>query len=520
MASDQLERNTRTNAVFTLLSRMTGLVRDGAISRIFGSGVFASAFYFAFLIPNLFRRLFGEGALAAAFLPEYSKLHHKNPNAAKALATLTLSSLIIVLGAFTVAGELVMLSILSMQSDPSPSLQLAMIMLPYMPLVCVVAILAAMLHVHGRFGPPAAAPIILNGLMILATLGFVGFFKNPLQHMMFIGVSVVVAGVIQVAWSLLALRNIKWHSKETRTARKEMRSMIRRTVPMIIGLATLQLNTLFDGIIASWPTVFGSNIAGVAYPLGEGAMSSLSWAQRLYQFPLGVFGIAVATAIYPLLATQMDDKAAFSSTIRRGLRLVVFVGLPASIGLILVRNPLAAAVFQGGQFTSEDTTVVGSILLGYASAVWAYSMVHVLTKGYYAIHKEMVAVKIAVICVCLNLILNMVLIWTPLKTAGLAWSTAICAVIQVGLLLICIRKHTDNVVDKQVIYSWLQTILVTLVMGGIVWYIMDKLWFEAGTWEDSLVTLCATVASGLITVLACSYFLKMRELWWALGKSK
>ena len=341
--TDKLEQNTRTNAVLTLLSRITGLVRDGAISRIFGPGVLSSGFYFAFLIPNLFRKLFGEGALAAAFLPAYSKLYRENPKSAKALATLTISSLIVLLGCITVAGELILLSIISMQQEASPSLQLAMIMLPYMPLVCVVAILAAMLHVHGKFGPPAAAPIILNSIMILATLGLETTMKDQTQHMMIIGVAVVVAGIVQVLWSLLALRKFNWYSKETTTARNEMKGMIKRTVPMIIGLATLQVNALFDGLIASWPTVFGDKIFGIAYPLGEGAMSSLSWAQRLYQFPLGVFGIAVATAIYPLLAKQMDDNIALSSTIRRGLRLVVFVALPASVGLMLVRDPLAAA---------------------------------------------------------------------------------------------------------------------------------------------------------------------------------
>ena len=157
--SDNLERNTRTNWSLTLVSRMTGLVRDGAISRLFGPGPLASAFYFAFLIPNLFRRLFGEGALAAAFLPSFSKLHHEDPNQAKALATLTISKLVLLLGGITLVGELLLWWILSVQSEPSVSLELAMVMLPYMPLVCCVAIFAAMLHVHDKFGPPALSLI-------------------------------------------------------------------------------------------------------------------------------------------------------------------------------------------------------------------------------------------------------------------------------------------------------------------------------------------------------------------------
>lgn len=517
---DQLERNTRTNWMLTFVSRITGLVRDGALSRLFGTGATASAFYFAFMIPNLFRRLFGEGALAAAFLPSYSKLHHDNPQVAKALATLTISKLILLLGGLVVVGELLLFGIVSMQTNPSDSLQLAMVMLPYMPLVCIVAIFAAMLHVHGRFGPPAAAPIILNGAMIVAAVGLIGVFDNPLHHMMMIGVAVVVAGAAQVVWSITALRQFDCFTHETAPARSELRVMMRRTIPMILGLGTLQINTLFDGLIASWPTVFGPTIFGFDYPLGEGAMGSLSWAQRLYQFPLGVFGIAVATAIYPLLAKQIHDASSFSATVRRGLRLVVYVGLPASAGLIIVRDPLAAAVYQGGNFTSGDAAIVGSILLGYAPAVWAYSMILVLTKAFYAKNDSMTPVKVAMAVVMLNFVLNMILIWTPLRTAGLAWSTSICAVIQVSFLMVLIRRHVAITVDRSVLRSWIWTSVLTVVMSCVVAGVMHMLWKSGGEWTHSIYTLAACVGSGVIVFIFGSVVVKMPELHWFMGRSK
>ena len=464
--ADNLERNTRTNSMFTLASRCLGLVRDGALSRLFGAGAFASAFYFAFLIPNLFRRLFGEGALAAAFLPSYTKLQSKDPQLAKAFATLTVSKLIILLGAVTLIGEVVLGVIVSLQSEPSDSLKLTMVMLPYMPLVCLVAIFGAMLHVHDKFGPTAAAPIILNGFMIAAAFGLVGVFDNPLNHMTIIGVSVVLAGIVQVTWSLLALRRYGWFTKETTSAHGEYKIMMRRMLPMIVGLGTLQMNTLLDGFVANWSNLFGKSFFfGLEYPLGEGAMASVTWAQRLYQFPLGVFGIAVATAIYPLLAKQTTDSESFASTIRRGLRLVIFVGLPASAGLVFVRDPLAAVVFQGNNFTSDDVIHVGTILLGYATAVWAYSMTQVLTKGFYAKDDAMTPVKIAMFCVALNFILNVLLIWTPLRAAGLAWSTAICGVIQACVLLYVIRKHVQMPVNSAVVRSWSTTAGLTLAMS-------------------------------------------------------
>ena len=297
--------------------------------------------------------------------------------------------------------------------------------------------------------------------------------------------------------------------------------MIRRMIPMIIGLGTLQINTLIDGLIASWPTLFGTSFFfGLQYPLGEGAMGSLSWAQRLYQFPLGVFGIAVATAIYPLLAKQYKDNDSFTATIHRGLRLVIFVGLPASAGLIIVRNPLASAVFQGVNFTAQDAMLVGAILLGYAPAVWAYSMTQVLTRGFYAKEDMMTPVKVALACVLLNFILNISLIWTPLGTAGLAWSTAICSVIQVSLLLVLVGKHVNVPVSREVLRSWYSTAMLTLVMSAIVALVIDPFWIPTEGWFHSCLVLGASVLAGILVVGIGSIILRKPELHWILGRHR
>ena len=516
MSSEQFEKNTRTNTLLTLASRITGLVRDGAMSRVFGAGSFASAFYFAFLIPNLFRRLFGEGALAAAFLPAYSKLHYENEAHARAFATLTLSTLTLFLTGIVIALELILLATLSVQEEPRLAIQLTMVMLPYMPLVCIVAILAAMLHVHGKFGPPAAAPIILNGAMIGATVGFIHFFDSESKHMYSIAMAVVFAGIIQVIWSLLALRRVGWFSSETSIVRGELRKLMRTTLPMIVGLGVLQINTLCDGLIASWATLFGDSIFGIAYPLDESAMSELSFGQRLYQFPLGVFGIAIATAIYPLLAKQHQDDACFSETMRRGLRSVMFIGLPASAGLLLIREPLTAAVFQGGVFTSEDTLSVGAILLGYAPAVWAFSMCGVLTKGFYARGNTMTPVRIAIGCMLLNAALNVTLIWTPLNTAGLAWSTSVCAVLQAALLMSFISKEAKPF-DGAVFLSWLKASVLTVVMSAVVAYLLQLEFFHTSSWEGSLQTLAIIVPAATLIYGCGALLLRMPEFKWALG---
>jgi putative peptidoglycan lipid II flippase len=249
-------------------------------------------------------------------------------------------------------------------------------------------------------------------------------------------------------------------------------------------------------------------------------MATLTWAQRLYQFPLGVFGIALATAIYPLLTKQTKDDDTFASTIHRGLRLVIFIGLPASAGLIFIREPLATVVFQGVNFTSENAIQVGTILLGYATAVWAYSMMQVLTRGFYAKEDAMTPVRIAMFCVGLNFILNILLIWTPLNTSGLAWSTAICGVIQVCILLDVIRKHVLVPVNSAVVRSWCSTAVLTLVMSGAVAFVVHQLWNPMGGWGHSSLVLAVAIGIGITTVVAGSVLLKKPELRWILGRNR
>ncbi len=517
------EKHARTVTLLTVASRVTGLARDAALSRVFGADPIMDAFFFAFLIPNLFRRLFGEGALAAAFLPVYSRLHASDPVQARRLASLTIAIMTVALGVVVLIGEGLLLLVLWMNDFDHLAINLMMIMLPYMPLVCLVAILGAMLQVHGRFGPTAAAPMILNLLIVSSAVGLVFMVDHEdeaqrIAHVSVIASSVLLAGLIQVAWSLSALRDQAWWRRDWSSAAPEMRGVLIQVGPMILGLGVLQLNTLFDGIIASYPAVVGSTIFGIDYPLEEGAMATVSFAQRLYQFPLGVFGIAIATAIFPALARLSEARDDFLDVLRRGLRLVVYIGLPASVGLMLVREPLAAVVLQGGDFTAEDSRRVGFVLLGYAPAIWAYSMVHVLTRAFYARSEPRTPVLIACLVVGLNLALNLVLIW-PLGEAGLAWSTSLCSFVQVTLLLIALRRRTGTIVDRGVVRSWLIMLALSLVMGAAVWLIGRPLLGPEMSWSASLLALAAMVFTGGVIVLLGSAALRRPELGWALGRA-
>ncbi|NOG53383.1 MAG: murein biosynthesis integral membrane protein MurJ [Planctomycetes bacterium] len=530
-------------AGLTLASRFAGLARDAVCSRVFGAGPLWSAFAFAFLVPNLFRRLFGEGALTAAFLPRYTALYEKDPHTARRFArtvtTLTASTLIILV----LLGEVALWighrqTVAASHSERTLALQLTMIMLPYMPLVCLVALLGAVLQVHGRFGPTAAAPVILNIVMIsaaLAPLALAGSgggqdVSPSLEWAVhLVALAVVVAGVIQLLWSILALRGAKPSpTREPTTTHiepvgPEVRSMLKTMLPMLLGLGVIQLNTFFDGLIASYPVLVGPTIFGdVAYPLDLKSNAILSFTQRLYQFPLGVFGIAIATAIFPALARAAaraagDDGHAFRQTLIRGLRLSLFISLPASIGLILVRLPLATTVFQGGNFEAADTPRIGAVLTGYAPGVCAYALIHLLTRAYYARDNATTPVRISVAMVVLNLILNVTLIW-PMGEAGLAWSTSLCAWIQViwlGARLRVIDTHgvfrpVFSAIGPLLASSAIMTVAVFVVQWALPVSYMNG-------WLSSTTELLALACAGIVVFMIAAKVLRQPELGWLLS---
>jgi putative peptidoglycan lipid II flippase len=522
--SDGLERNTRTVMLLTIVSRITGLIRDGVFSRLLGTSIEKSWFDFAFLIPNAFRRLFGEGALSAAFLPTYQRVSAEDRRVAAALAGGVIGALAVGLGAIVVLGESVLFLVSASTGHEDPSLFLLMLTLPYIPLVCIVAIIGAMLHVHGRFGPTAAAPLILNGCIIATTLvGWTLFTTSTAEDRLAVtsmaAGSVVVAGFLQVAWSLWALRGKASMMLDIPGATRPFMEVFRRAAPMILGLGVLQINTLIDGLIASWPAIVDDpTVFGHAYPLSEHAMAVITYSQRLYQFPLGVFGLAVATVIYPLLTSLAAEPGRFTSTVRRGVRLVLFISIPASVGLLIVREPLTRVILQGGAFTEADTSKVSFVLIGYAASIWAYMMIQILTRAFYARDEVMTPVRVSMAMVSLNLILNLTLIWTPLGVAGLAWSTAICAAIQAVLLLAVLRRRGVAPVNAEVWSTLGRTLLATAIMAGCVWG-LSVAWPARETLGGAIVRLIGLTATGGLVMLVAASALRMHEWRWVIGQS-
>ncbi|NIA06734.1 MAG: murein biosynthesis integral membrane protein MurJ [Actinobacteria bacterium] len=451
-------------AAATFLSRVLAVVRESAFAHVFGAGSTMDSWALAFMVPNLFRRLFGEGALSAAFIPVYSQARASDDKQlAQRLSRATLWLLVVILAGIVLVGEGIILGLgWFFGHDPKTALTLvlAAIVLPYVILICLVALIGGILNARYHFLGPALAPVILNVFMIVAAIWLTGLLGDDSSEQIFaLCVGVLVGGLAQLVLVLVPLKrmgvSLAWLWQPQM---EQIRRILRLTGPMILGLGVLQINALMDYLWVTWLTgqpgqaliTIGSWT--LRYPVTDGAVSVLYYAQRLYNVPLGVFGIALATAIFPYFTAcaARKDYAGLIDTLVRGLRQVAFVGLAASVGLIIISRPAVEFILGGGlsaifgigpgEFDASDIHRVAATLSFYCLGIWAYCGVHVVVRGFYALQDTVTPVRIGARMVLLNIPLNLILIW-PLGTGGLALSTAICAALNLAILTRLLHKR-------------------------------------------------------------------------------
>lgn len=509
---------------FTLLSRFFGLGREVLTARILGDTIYGSAFAAAFIVPNLFRRLFGEGALTAAFLPEYTRLIGSDREQSRKLASLVVGLLTLTTGLLTLVIEAALFAALSFRwtgADSILSVKLTMIMLPMMPMVCITAILGGMLQAHGRFGPPAAAPILLNLFMIAGcATHFLHQGQTQETTTYWIAWTALASSVAQIVWSLFALRGLIRWTRAWDGVRPAASLVLKRFGPVVVGLGALQLSTMADQLIAMWPIWIGPTMFGRPTPLDEASNGILSTTSRFYQFPLGVFGLAVATAVFPLLSRTASDKIAFADMLRRGLRISLLIGLPASAGLWLVAPHLTAVMLQGGKhaYTAEGLLRASAVLVGFAPAVWAYSLNNVLTRAFYALNDTRTPMRVSLLAVLINLVLNLALIF-PLREAGLAWATALSGSAQFLVLATYLgKRHGVAPLDRPTTLACLKIILCTAGMVGAL-LALKPLLPAADTWTRHALALAAHVAVGAGAFGGLALALRLPELRWVARKA-
>lgn len=506
---DGVASTTRVVGGVTLISRLFGLVRDLVLVRVFGDTAIGSAFNAAFTLPNLFRRLFGEGALSAALIPVYAKAGATGERSS--IASVVLVVVAGVTGLITIVGELLLWLWLSGGSHSGAnalSIELLMYAAPFMPLVCLSAAIGGMLQVHGRFLPAAAAPIVLNAFLIVTgvwrLLGRAGE-GDPGRDGVWLVIAVVAAGAAQLVWSVVELSGrVGFRSPRASwgEARGAVREISRLFLPAMIGLGTLQLSTVIDVTIAMWPIWVGPEMFGRSVPLDEASNAILSFTQRLYQFPLGVFGIAVATAAFPAMSKQTGDDRAFGRVLGDGVRLSLFLALPAAVGLAIVAPDLAATLFSGGEsgFSEDGVVRSAAALRWYALGLAAYSVNHLVTRAFYARQDTTTPMRVSIASLGVNALLNLVLIWW-LREAGLAAGTAISACVQAVALTALLGRRLDlgrlGLLASVLGLVWRAALMGVIVFGAVAF-------LPAETWGQRAVRLGVGVGVGGVAYLVLS----------------
>ncbi|MCQ4575005.1 MAG: murein biosynthesis integral membrane protein MurJ [Candidatus Brocadiales bacterium] len=519
-------RSASTISLCTLLSRVLGLTRDILCASVFGTGMVWDAFSVAFRVPNLFRRLFGEGALTAAFVPVFTEyLEKRDERESWRLVSVVATVLGLFLGLLVVLGEVVFY-ILPRLTPLSEKWQLVLellaVMFPYMPLICLAALISAVLNCLRHFLMPALSPVILNVCWIAGLLFLAPMMGDTQEEKIFgVALAILIAGVLQYGVQLLVLRKEgDVVSPILEPSHPGLRKITGLIGPVVFGLAIVQVNVLLDSLIAIG---FSSSPGGhdtfsflgnvYEYPLHSGAASVLYYGDRIIEFPLALVGIAMATAMFPTISTYAvrNDWEAFSTTLRKVLQIVIFISVPASLGLMVLGGPLIELFFVRHAFTEESALRTTSVVFFYATGIWAFCSLHILIRAFYSIQDTKTPVKVGASMVVLNLTLNLTLIWF-LKEGGLAFATAISAMTQATVLFVILRKRLKIKGLEGVMASVGRTMLASAVMVVACIIVLDMLPEHHGDFSLKALRLFAPLSASVVAFLVTAYILGSEEL--------
>ena len=520
----QLFSGARATGLGTLTSRVLGMARDIATAALLGlsGGGVMDAFAVAFRIPNLFRRLFGECALAASYLPVFTaELEHDRQRAWQLLSA-TFVLLGAALAGIVLAGELILWALgawLQPSARGQMVLRLTALLLPYTLLVCLAAQLAASLHALRRFGVAAATPALLNICWLVGAAVAAATTNHQPKQATILAVSILVAGVAQVLAQWIALRNAGYRFQlDFSSTADSLKRVWRGMGPMVVGLAVMQINTLLDSLIA-WglaapvdgPQQIGWLAHRVAYPMQDGAAAAIWYAERLYQFPIGVLGLAVATAIFPLLSRHAArrDHESLQNDLTLGIRLVLCWGIPASVGLMLLAEPLTRLLLAHGAFSLSDAHRTAQVIACYGVGVWAYCTLPVIVRGFYALSDAQTPVRVGTWTVGLNLSLNLLLVW-PLAERGLGLATAIGAATQVVVLTLLFSWRHGPLGWQRLWHTAARSLLASAIMAAVVWLVLEYLPAGPAMSQRSL-RVAVPLGAAIVTFLIAARGLGLQE---------
>lgn len=489
----KLLRSTAIVSSMTLLSRVLGLVRDLVFAQKFGASLATDAFYVAFRIPNFMRRLFAEGSFSLAFVPVLAEFRQRGDSQAlrsfidHVCGTLA-SILLIVVGIGMLAAPAIVMVFAPGFIDKPEKFALTADMLritfPYIFLISLAGFAGGILNSFSRFALPALSPVLLNLALIASAIWLAPYFDQPIKALAW---GVFIGGVLQLLMQIPGLMKLGllprprwgWHDSGVRKVLKLM-------VPTLFGSSVAQINLLFDTVVASF--------------LVTGSVTWLYYTDRLLEFPLGIFGVALGTVILPHLSSKhaAQDSAGFTASVDWGLRLGLFIAMPATLLLVLLAEPMFWTLFGYGRFTAEDARMSALSLSALALGLPAFIAVKVLAPAFYARQDTMTPVKAGIASLLSNMLLSAILVglmlWfnRPGAHAGLALSSALAGYVNAGLLFWWLRK--SGVYQPQLGWARFAVSLfcATIAAGFAVWLIAD--------WGPRLPSLPAIQRLGWLTL--------------------
>ena len=488
----------------TLLSRISGLIRDILFASVLGDKAAADIFIVAFRIPNFFRRLFGEGAFSAAFVPVFTEYRlNKTRSENEQFLQLMIGRFGLILILVSLAGVVfapALVAILATGFTQQPekfalAVQACRITFPYIFFISFVAMSAGMLNSCNRFAAPAATPILLNICLILATLYLVPLVDHsPIA----LSIGVLVAGVVQLVFQIPFLRKEKLTIRPRVIKRQGdeagiegARRVLALTVPALLGVSVAQINTLINTVLASF--------------LVTGSVSWLYYSDRLMEFPLGVFGLALSTAILPHLSRKYTENSLgdFSRTLEWGTRWALLVSIPSTVGLIILAQPMVSTIFYHGSFTENGVNMTVLSLIAFSLGLTPIVMVKVLSAGFFARQNTRTPVRIAMIAVAINIVFSLILV-LPYKHVGLALATSISAFSNVLMLLVVLLRQGIFIVERGWIGFVVRIIIAATAMGLSIWWLIgaQSWWLEVSVWEKTLRLGFLTGLGGITYIAA------------------
>jgi putative peptidoglycan lipid II flippase len=506
-------KNISVVAAATMVSRFLGLARDMLVTAVFGATALASSFYAAFTLPNLFRRLLGEGALTAAFVPTLSdELKARQRPGAFALVNSVASWLFIV----SVAVVVVAIGLILAGVQFAPELQewgikedtaerllaaadLAVILFPYLIFVCLAAVFSGALQTLQRFVEPALSPIWLNLSMIglLGGAAYAGWAGSVQEQVLWLCGSALLGGFLQMIVPAAALMREGWRPRFDLTLSDPLRQIMRLMGPTVFGSAIYLIN------------ISVSRFIGLS--LNDSAVTVLNLATRLMELPIGVFAVAISTVVFPLIAKHAaaGDWKSLATSYRKGMRLILVINIPAAVGLGVLATPIIRLLFQRGAFSADDTAMMQPVLIVFALGLPFFSFVNIVLRGYYALKDTRTPVHAALASFVVNVILSLVLIG-PLETVGLAIASNVAVIVQAAYLQMKITGKHDGLEFRHVLGDLMKILLAAVIMGAVVggaWWGWTHV-ASGSKWDDA-IGLTMTIAMGVAVYGGIMWALKI-----------